>query len=164
MSKNNFVNRNETLEYWLEKFKNPNTQYYIKTRVIDQMDWYRSKSKKNKNYFLKISIMSIILTSLVPVFSIVADGHIAIKITIAFLGSSVTGFNSYLAFSSDKELWSNYRRSRELLLSTLYQYFNNAGSFAEEATQEKKDALLITSCESIMAEEVKGWNQATGMK
>lgn len=99
---------------------------------------------------------SICIGAMIPVLSIFADGAI-IKILIAALGSAVTASNAYISLHNFKDLWMIYRSTREALLRTLYSYFNNAGIFSQNITQEEKDILLIDSCEEKMSYETDIW-------
>lgn len=151
--------RCEPFQEWLEGVENERTKRYIQERIIKQMDWYRTKCNACKASYQRWMTVSIILSSVIPVASIFANGDIAAKVLIAVLGAAVTGINAYLSFQNYKSLWNTYRRNRELLLSTLYLYFNNAGIFGQETDQDKRDAMLIDVCEKTFQQEVTDWRE-----
>lgn len=164
MIDHNSNERNEQIKYWLEQMEDGSTKSYIEKRIINQMNWYSDKSKTCKKRFMVLSILAIVLTAMVPIFSIVADGNTAIKIIIAMLSSGVTVLNTCLALNNDKQLWYNYRKNRELLQSTLYKYFSNAGMFLNKTNRAEKDAELISLCETILMDEVRDWNGTSERK
>ena len=151
--------RCEPFQEWLEDIENERTKRYIQERIIRQMDWYRTKCNAYKVKYQRWMTVSIILSSVIPVASIFANGGIAAKVLIAALGAAVTGINAYLSFRNYKNLWNTYRTNRELLLSTLYSYFNNAGIFGLETDQDKRDAMLIDVCEKSFQQEVTDWRE-----
>lgn len=61
-----------------------------------------------------------------------------------------------------KELWSIYRVNREMLLSTLYLYFNRVGIFNKDLDQDECDAMLIDLCEKQFQQEYGSWNELKG--
>ncbi len=149
--------RNESLQPLIDQVKSEKTKHYINTRIIPQMQFYSSRSRKCKKQYKSWMILSIILGALIPVASVLADGGIIMKVTIAVLGAAVTAINTYLGLEKSKDLWYSYRHSREILISILYCYLNNAGMFAHLDSQESKDALLIETCEKEMTKETGNW-------
>lgn len=153
------TDRCEPFKEWLEGVENERTKRYIQERVIKQMDWYRTKSYTCKRNYQCWMTVSIILSGVIPVASIFANGDIVVKALIAALGAAVTGINAYLSFQNYKNLWNTYRRNRELLLSTIYLYFNNAGIFGKETDQDKRDEMLIDVCEKSFQQEITDWRE-----
>lgn len=151
--------RCEPFQEWLEGVENERTKRYIQERVIKQMDWYRTKCYTCKRKYQCWMTVSIILSGVIPVASIFANGALVAKVLIAALGAAVTGINAYLSLQNYKNLWNTYRRNRELLLSTLYLYFNNAGIFAKETDQNKRDEMLIDVCEKSFQQEITDWRE-----
>ena len=134
------------LDYFIDKVENPDTKEYIRTRVVDQMDYYRKQSR-----FFKI------LGALIPVASIFSDSTTLMKVFIAALGSSVTAINAYLGLNNSRDLWLSYRNSRQTLLQTLYYYFNDTSIFSKVKTPEEKDKLLIQTCERELENQHSSW-------
>ena len=62
-----------------------------------------------------------------------------------------------MALHNFKDLWLNYRNTREKLLRVLYYYFNDAGIFSKDMQQGERDILLINICEEEMAGENGEW-------
>ena len=149
--------RDTSLEYFISQIQCENTKNYITNRILPQMKWYSSKSSENKRkYHLGITI-SILLSAMIPVVSVFADGAIWVKVLIAALGAAVTACNSYISLHNFKDLWLTYRNTREVLLRILYNYFNNAGVFSQSNAQKEKDILLVNLCEEELSHETGGW-------
>lgn len=149
--------RNAPLISLAEQIQNSNIKNYILNRIIPQMEWYSDKGKNCKNCYYGWMTVSIILGALIPVVSVFADGSMGIKVLLAVLGASVTACNAYIALHNYRNLWLNYRNTRESLQRILYYYFNSAGIFVQCRTQEEKDVLLVNVCEEEMNNEAKEW-------
>lgn len=149
--------RHELFQKWLESVENEKTRQYIQERVIKQMEWYRIKSKSYKIKYQRWMAASIILSGSIPIVSVFADGGVISKVIIAALGAMVTGISAYLSLHNYKELWNIYRVNREMLLSTLYLYFNNVGIFKKDLDQDCRDAMLIDICEKSFQQEYNSW-------
>ena len=121
------------------------------------MTYYSNTSRKYKKRYTRWMIAAIILGAMIPVLSVLTDGTAWMRVILSALGSAVTAINAYLALENSKDLWRSYRQEREILLSTLYCYFNNAGLFTHLNSQEEKDTLLIEICEKEMTKEVGNW-------
>lgn len=157
MKRNENQDRDNPLLPLIDQVESDKTRHYIVNRLMPQMSYYRNASGKCKKRYLRWMIAAIIVGAVIPVLSVIADGSIFMKLVLSALGSAVTAINAYLALENAKDLWHNYRQEREILLSTLYCYLNNAGMFAHLESQELKDALLIETCEKEMTKEVGNW-------
>lgn len=149
--------RNAALDVSIVQVQNERTKSYIANRLMPQMEWYSRKGRECKKQYHFWTTVTILLGALIPVVSVFADGNIWIKAILVALGSIVTACNAYETMHNYKELWITYRNIREQLLRTLHFYFNNAGVFAQESTQEAKDLLLVNICENEMSNESDEW-------
>lgn len=157
MNSQNLSERDEVFLKWINEIPNEKTRWYIQERIIKQMDWYRTKSAAYKTQYLRWTTGSIIISGIIPIASVVADGGFFVKILIAALGAAVTGISAYLNLHNYKDLWGKYRFNREWLLSTLYLYFNQVGVFGKDLSQESRDLMLIQMCEKCFQQEVSDW-------
>lgn len=148
--------RHDGLDYWIKNMTNEDLKNYIQYRVIEQIDWYRNKSRKYKKQYQLWTVAALIIGALIPIFSVFSDGSILMKTAIAALGSSSAAISAFLTQQNYKELWQQYRNTRELLLSTLYLYFNQQGPF-KDGDQAARDGKLIEQCESYLSQEVQHW-------
>ncbi len=157
LNNQNSSERDEVFLKWMNDIPNEKTRWYIQERVIKQMDWYRIKSVAYKMQYLRWTTGSIIISGVIPIASVLADGGIFVKIFIAALGAAVTSISAYLNLQNYKDLWAKYRFNREWLLSTLYLYFNQVGAFGKDLSQEERDLMLIQMCEKCFQQEVSDW-------
>lgn len=154
---NNCNSRNAALIGLAAQIQSENTKSYLTGRILPQMEWYSAKSGECKKKYYRWMGASVVLGAVIPVISVFADGAVWVKVILAALGSSVTACNAFVALHNYKDLWLNYRNTRERLLRVLYSYFNNAGIFSKNMPQEEKDTLLVNICEEEMAGETGEW-------
>lgn len=149
--------RSADLNELVAQVQNEKTRHYIACRLMTQMEWYSRKSRECKKQFYRWTTVTILIGALIPIVSVFADGSIEMKVLLASLGSVVTACNAYMALHNFKDLWLTYRNLREKLLRILYFYFNHAGVFSQNITQDAMDALLVNICEEEMSGENRDW-------
>lgn len=153
----NHNTRNAAMDVMVAQVQNETTRGYIANRLMPQMEWYSRKGRECKKQYYFWTTITILLGAFIPVVSVFANGNIWVKALLVALGSIVTACNAYESMHNYKDLWITYRHIREKLLRTLQFYFNNAGVFAQESTQEGKDLLLVNICENEMSSESDEW-------
>ena len=95
--------RNRSVEYLVQSVKDTTTRNYIEDRLLPQMNFYSTMSRKYKKQYQAYTSMTIILGALIPVGTLFLQGDIYIRIMIATLGSAVTAINAYLALYNSKD-------------------------------------------------------------
>ena len=145
------------LDEWIKEIENETTRNYVQDRVVDQMNFYRTKSKEYKKNYQRLMTASIVIGFLIPVTSVLADGSLIMKIILAALGSATTAISAFLRMKNYYEMWTHYRCNHEYLLSTLYAYFTKNGIFKTCANQTECDTLLIEACETCFNRENQRW-------
>ncbi|MBR4544450.1 MAG: DUF4231 domain-containing protein [Oscillibacter sp.] len=148
--------RHDALAPLVEEIQDPRTKDYVKNRLLEQMKWYSKKSGECKKQYHRLMSASIVFGALIPVTSLFLGEPSVAQVLIAVFGVAVTALNAYISLNNSKDLWVTYRNTREILLRTLYFYFNNAEKFSK-GTEAEKDALLIEVCEAEMARENGTW-------
>lgn len=123
------------------------------------MEWYSRKSRYCESRYRVLMTVSIIVSSIIPVVSIFADGTVCIKVIIALLGAVVTAISALISLQNYNELAVQYRNMREILLNVLYMYFNNRGEFALEQDQQARDGKLVDICEGYIIQEIASWKK-----
>ena len=149
----------KSLDEWISCINDERTRNYVQNRVVEQMDFYRTRSKEYKKKYHALMTISIVIGFLIPVMSILADGSIVMKVILAALGSATTAITAYLRMHNYHELWTRYRCNREFLLSTLYGYFTKTGVYKTCPDQQTCDQMLIETCESCFDRENRGWTE-----
>lgn len=149
---------NDEFDFWINSMADENMKNYIKYRIIKQIDWFEVKGRYCKNKYQKFMFASIIISSVIPVLSIFADGSVLMKTVIAILGSVVSVIGSYITLQNYKELWGEYVSKKSILQNMLYMYFNCRGDFDIEDEKER-NGKLIDTCESYFVQNVNTFNE-----
>lgn len=131
---------------------------YITQRLDEQMTYYSAKSAKNKTYYFRSKVITIILSASLPFITTLPPGNILntpftgshlvglIGVVIAVL-SGITGLFKY------HETWINYRKIKEQLEREKIMYQTQSGSY-ENNTNFK---LFVSNVEKIMDAENNSW-------
>lgn len=128
---------------------------YIEERVLGQINWYDKRSVKHQNTYKRMSFISIILTSFIPILTLLSDSGLYIKVAITTLSTSATAIASILTLNNSKELWVQYRANCEILKSVLHRYFTQCDEF--KISSEDAFNMLVSSCEQYMTKEFLTW-------
>ena len=149
---------NDEFDFWINSMADENMKNYIKYRIIKQIDWFEVKGRYCKNKYQRFMFASIIISSVIPVLSIFADGSVLMKTVIAILGSVVSVIGSYITLQNYKELWGEYVGKKSILQNMLYMNFNCRGDFDIEDEKER-NGKLIDTCESYFIQNVNTFNE-----
>ena len=156
----NGTDRTSTVAELAAEVQSKQTKEYILKRIIPQMQWYSRKIQECRKKYYHWMTAIILLSAVIPIASVFADGTLWGKIPIAALGAAVTAGNSFLVLYNYKDLWLTYRNIHEALLRIVYCYFNNAGAFSGNAPQEEKDLLFVNTCEEQLSSETNNSSSA----
>lgn len=140
----------------LKYVENDKTKDYIQNRLLDQINYYASSSRKSKTNYQHLMTASIVIGAAIPVTAVFVNDTLPIKLLIAFLGAAVTAINAILSMQNYRDLWLAHRGIRQGLERILYFYFNNVGIFSE-GTRDEKDARLVSICEGELNQEIEKW-------
>lgn len=133
-----------------QRVEDEETRNYLLDRVLPQIAWHGEKAAKCKTMYQRLMTANIALSALIPAFSICADSG-AVKVAIAFLGSSTMAINAYVSMRNYREIWAAYKQKRATLIHTLVCYFNKAEAFSDAAlSQQDLNLLLVNTCEAIL--------------
>ncbi len=149
---------NDEFDFWLNGMTDENMKNYIKCRIIKQIDWFEVKGRYCKNKYQRFMFASIIISSVIPVLSIFADGSVLMKTVIAILGSVVSVIGSYVTLQNFKELWVEYVSKKSILQNMLYMYFNCRGDFDIEDEKER-NGKLIDTCENYFLQNISALSE-----
>lgn len=146
-------------EQYIEACK-PNERAYIEQRLIKQIVWYDDNAIKKQNNYKRLTIVSIILTSVIPILSLFTGykyGMIA-TVLIATFSAFSSILLSIINFCEYHKLWIEYRSTCEILKSILHRYFMKSNEFSSLNENAALD-LLVSSCEEYMTKEFQTWTQ-----
>lgn len=145
----------DNFQPYLEQISDNFEKCYIENRVLNQISWYSSKASKNQTFFKRWMMVSIILSSSIPVFTMLSDYFFA-KILITVISSSITVISSIISLYHFQDLWVKYRSTCEILKSILHRYFTHTGEF-EKIPHDFAFNILVMSCEEYMTKEFQTW-------
>lgn len=129
---------------------------YIEQRLQGQMDYYHTKCLSLKKEYYCLSILNIIVTALIPIFTLAVENCIFCKYIIVALGAAASIFTSILLLHKTKETQLSFRSTYEALKREQVFYLNQVGDYME-TEPEKRATLFIDNCEKIMMNEQKTW-------
>lgn len=128
---------------------------YLKSRYEKQVAWYSNKSALNKRWFLGVSIYIVIISTVVPILTLVLDtSFLVTKLFIAVLSSTVAiaaGINSLLKFQDN---WISYRTTSETLKKEKSFLLGSVGDYAQASD---KETLFIERVEATISRENSLW-------
>ena len=158
--KNNQTPYNAANEFRYSKQYNNTTNEYIQNRLIAQIRWYSAKSRKEQKHYKQLSVVSIIVTAIIPIFTLLLDFdciNTFAKIVIAVLSSCASVITGINTLYKHKELWVQYRTNCELLKSVLHRFYTQSDEFNGK-TEEEAFKILVSSCEQYFVKEFDNWN------
>jgi hypothetical protein len=134
-----------------------NAKSYIAGRVLEQITWFDSKSMSKQRLYKATMIISVIMSSLIPVITLLSDipGNLLYKVIITALGSGVTALSAVGALCKFKELWIQYRMQCEMLRCILHRFFAECSEFG--GSSPSPYTRLVDKCEDYMKKETESW-------
>ena len=128
---------------------------YIEIRVKNQIDWYNSKSKKNKNWYYTLRIIEIIAAASIPFLTNFIGSGSVIKLIIGILGIIITIIASIIGIFHFHEKWIEYRSTCESLKHTNYLFQTKTSPY----NGEEPFSLFVEQIEHQVSKENSKWNQ-----
>lgn len=158
--------RDNKINYIVEEYKeyiehlDEKKRIYIEKRLLNQISWYDRKAiEKNKIYKI-MTIISILTTAAIPVFSLYTGfkyGIVASTI-IALLSATSSVIISIINLCEYQRLWIQYRSNCEILKSILHRFFTNSGEFTS-SNDDENFKMLIQMSEEYLLKEFQTWRK-----
>lgn len=140
-------------EFNLENLS-PEEKSYIENRIINQIKWYDSKAINAQKYYKKLSVISFILSSAIPIIAL-TDNHVTEKYIVAVISAIVSIISYIINLCSYKDLWVKYRTNCELLKSKLQLFLYNQSSLKNNSSTEFQN--FVDECEKCFSDEFLSW-------
>lgn len=131
---------------------------YIEKRLQGQMNYYHNACVKLQKEYHCLSILNIIVTSSVPVFTLAVEDWSAAKYIVAVLSVIATACTSILLLHKTKDIQVNYRATYEALKTEQIFYLNGVEVYAGMAHGQRA-AVFIKRCEELMGNEHRTWEK-----
>lgn len=133
---------------------------YLQERLQEQINWYEKKASTAKKYHHRISIASIVISSLGSLITLLGLAFDFLEpwftILSAFLGVTVASGLAIDKLKNYGDLFLKYRRTCESLKREKFLFQTNSGEYYNNQNSLN---LLVERCESIMSTEVGNWAQ-----
>lgn len=127
---------------------------YVAERVEGQLKWLSRASKVNKQAFLRLRMVEILLGTSITVFSPYAGKFAWGAVAIAMAGGGIAVASSVLALNRNQENWVRYRSLSEALKHEKYLYMTGTAPYADP---DKGFGAFVSTVEALMLEEQSGW-------
>jgi hypothetical protein len=127
---------------------------YLSERIDEQLDWLNKASKRNKNQFVRLRILEIVLGSFVAVASPLMGNHTWAKWVIPLSGAGIAISGSVLALNRNQENWVRYRTLVEQLKREKFLFLSGVAPY------EKGEAAFtqfVRTVEDLMTQERTSW-------
>ncbi|MEN9542321.1 MAG: hypothetical protein RLZZ459_2412 [Cyanobacteriota bacterium] len=127
---------------------------YLTERVEGQLQWLGRASKTNKQGFLRLRMVEIVLGTAITVFSPYAVKFEWGALAIALAGGGIAMASSVLALNRNQENWVRYRSLSEALKHEKYLYVTGTPPYDDPS---KAFSGFVSTVEALMLEEQSGW-------
>lgn len=130
---------------------------YIDKSLNEQIKWYEINSKKMKNKFCFLSVITIIVNAIIPIFVLLSEEFdFNFKVIVILLSSIATINTSILQLFKYQEIWIRYRITSQYLKKEKISYETQTGRYKDKDKQEALE-LLIETCQETMVIEYEKW-------
>lgn len=127
---------------------------YLKNRVEDQIKWYDSKSKHNKNCYNWLRGIEIVLAASIPVLTgVITIDFLWIKDTVAIVGSVIVIIASVISLLKLQENWIAYRIKCESLRHEKFLFLLKTKPYDIESAF----SLFVQRVESLISSKNSKW-------
>lgn len=127
---------------------------YLAERVEGQLQWLGRASKTNKQGFLRLRMVEIVLGTAITVFSPYAVKFEWGALAIALAGGGIAMASSMLALNRNQENWVRYRSLNEAIKHEKYLYLTGTPPYDDPG---RAFGSFVSSVEALMLEEQSGW-------
>ncbi len=145
----------------LDRIQDKTEQEFLKTRVMETMEYYSRTSARAKKRYQLFALLSIVFNGVIPVLLLLTDlGQLEfwVRLLAAALSAAAGILTAISGLKNYRELWIQYQVSLERLKALLDRYFLGVGDFAETDPKKRREALQ-TQYESILSEENSKWQE-----
>lgn len=126
-------------------------------RLIDQRNWYDSKSQHCQRWYKRLKLAQVALAVLIPATSLLpAD---CAKWAASIAGILIAVLEAAQQMNQYSTLWVTYRATAERLKHEQYLFLSNAGPYKELAEADRLVALAERVEEHVSTEHANWFNE-----
>ena len=128
---------------------------YMKCRVDDQMNWYDNKSIRNRKWFFRFQILTIVISALIPVISLLSIhfDDLPTMLIAGTLGASVTAFAAVTSLCKFQDHWMTYRATCEALKHEKYLFRTKTEPYTDKDAYHR----FVQRVEFLISQEHTNW-------
>lgn len=126
-------------------------------RLIDQQNWYDSKSQHCQRWYKRLKIMQVTLAVLIPSTSLLPAE--CAKWTASIAGILIAVLETVQQMNQYSTLWVTYRATAERLKHEQYLFLSNAGPYKGLAETDRLIALAERVEEHVSTEHANWFNE-----
>ena len=127
---------------------------YLQERLEEQISWLGKTSQSNKQAFLRLRLLQILLGTAITIFSPFSTRFCWGAVAVSMAGGGVAVAGSLLALNRHQENWLRYRGLAEALKHEKYLFLTGTPPY--DAT-DSAFQLLVSTSEALMAAESSQW-------
>lgn len=133
--------------------KSDKFEKYLKERYQPQINWYETRSAKNKNFYTFFQWGVIVLSAILPVLVVSLTQGLLKWVTATIAAILAIGTSGLKTFRF-QENWINYRTIAETLKKEKYFY---EGELDDYRNSSDKESLFVERVESLISREHSLW-------
>jgi len=126
-------------------------------RLIDQLEWYDSKSQRCQRWYKGLKFLQITLAILIPLTSLLSTEYAKWGASIA--GAVIALLEATQHMNQYSTLWFSYRATAERLKHEKYLFLSAAGPYRNLTEPEKLVALAERIEEHVSTEHANWFNE-----
>lgn len=154
----------------------PQQKQFFKSRWLDQVIWMEAQAGRNRFWYYRLRLASIVLGAIVPalvsfpVSSCTGSGANIVKvitICVSLIVAISAGVEEFFHFG---ERWRHYRRNVESMKILGWQFFQLIGPFASFTTHQEAYPSFALAVETSLQRDIEAYvtnvareKQQTGM-
>ena len=130
-----------------------NEEEYLKSRLVDQINWFDKKSQINQKQFKRLRLVEIVSAAIIPFLSGMGDKVPYSAWIIGALGVMIALSAAFIALFKYQENWIAYRTTSEQLNHHHFMFLAGAQPYHTE----DRFQLLVEHVEGILSKENSSW-------
>jgi hypothetical protein len=130
-----------------------NETKYIEDRLNKQINWYESKSAKNKKLYQASQFLLLVLAALITLSPLIAKESSYLLIFVPIMGALIALITGVLRIYKYQENWTTYRTTAELLKYEKYVFMTKTKPYDGANAYN----ILVQRVEGLISNETSEW-------
>lgn len=127
---------------------------YMQQRVEDQIEWYSRKASLNKNWYIRLEVIAIVLSVSIPFVSNFMTANTPwVKHIVSLMGVLIAAISGLVGLMKYRDNWVEYRTTAELLRHERYMFLTKSGAYSGG----KRFDTFVQTIENLLSSEIAKW-------